>query len=97
MLFVIHCIDKAGDGQLRLANRQDHLAFLKESAAMVRLGGPFLSEDGTAMVGSLLVIEADDLAAARAWADRDPYARAGVFERVDIHPWKAVVGTTQVT
>lgn len=97
MLFAIHCIDKAGDGSLRLANREAHLAFLKEHAKIVRLGGPFLSEDGSGMVGSLLVIEAEDLAAARAWAAGDPYAKAGVFERVDIRPWKAVVGTTQIT
>ena len=96
MLFVIHCIDKAGDGELRLANREAHLGFLKESAPTVRLGGPFLSEDGSRMVGSMLVIEAENLAAAQEWASRDPYARAGVFERVDIRPWKAVVGTTQI-
>ncbi len=96
MLFVIHCIDKAGDGSLRMANREAHLAFLKEQAASVRLGGPFLSEDGGKMVGSMLVIEAADLAAARAWAAGDPYAKAGVFESVDIRPWKAVVGTTQI-
>jgi len=97
VLFAIHCIDKAGDGSLRLANREAHLAFLKENAAAVRLGGPLLSEDGSRMVGSLLVIEAADMAAARAWAERDPYRRAGVFESVDLRPWRAVVGTTQVT
>jgi len=97
VLFVIHCVDKAGDGQLRLANREAHLAFLKENAAIVRLGGPFLSDDASRMVGSMLVIEAESLAAARDWAAGDPYAHAGVFEHVDIRPWKAVVGTTQVT
>jgi len=96
VLFAIHCIDKAGDGSLRLANREVHLAFLKENAAMVRLGGPFLSEDGGRMVGSLLIIEAEDLGAARIWAAGDPYAKAGVFESVDIRPWRAVVGTTQI-
>lgn len=97
MLFAIHCIDKAGDGSLRMANREAHLGFLKESADMVRLGGPLLSDDGGRMVGSMLVIEAEDMAAARAWAARDPYAKGGVFERVDIHPWRAVVGTTQIS
>jgi len=96
MLFALHCIDKAGDGSLRLANREAHLAFLKEHADRVRLGGPLLSEDGSRMVGSLLVIEAADAAEPRRWAAGDPYASAGVFERVDLHPWRAVVGTTQV-
>lgn len=97
MLFVLHCIDKVGDGSLRMANREAHLAFLKENAAVVRLGGPFLSDDGSRMVGSMLVIEAENLAAARTWAAGDPYAKAGVFDSIDIRPWKAVVGTTQMT
>jgi uncharacterized protein len=97
VLFVLHCIDKAGDGSLRMANREAHLAFLKANADAVRLGGPFLSDDGSRMVGSMLVIEAEDLAAAKAWAAGDPYAKAGVFENVDIRPWKAVVGTTQIS
>ena len=96
MLFVIHGIDKEGDGSLRLHNREAHLAFLKENAASVRLGGPLLSDDGSRMVGSMLVIEADDIAAARALAEHDPYAKAGVFAAVDIRPWRAVVGTTQI-
>ena len=97
MLFAIHCIDKAGDSSLRMANREAHLGFLKESAAMVRLGGPLLSDDGGRMIGSMLVIEAETVAEAQAWAARDPYAKGGVFERVDIHPWRAVVGTTQIS
>jgi hypothetical protein len=96
MLFVIHAIDKAGDGSARQANREAHLAYAGEHAAMIRLGGPLLGEDGQSMVGSMLVIEADDMAAAKAWAAKDPYAVNGVFERVDIRPYKAVLGTIKI-
>ena len=97
MLFVIHAIDKAGDGSARLANRDAHLAFAAEHAAMIRLGGPLLGDDGQSMVGSMLVVEADDLDAVKAWAAQDPYAVNGVFERVEIRPWKAVLGTTAIS
>ena len=97
MLFVIHAIDKAGDGSARLANREAHLAYAAESAAMIRLGGPLLGEDGTKMVGSMLVMEADDIETVRDWATNDPYNLNGVFERVDIRPWKAVLGTTEIS
>ena len=40
--------------------------------------------------GSVLVMEFDDLAQAQAFADNDPYAKAGVFENVSIKPWKKV-------
>ncbi len=97
MLFVIHAIDKAGDGSARLANREAHLAFAGKHAAMIRIGGPLLGDDGKSMVGSMLVIEVDNLDAAKAWAAQDPYAINGVFERVEIRPWKAVLGTTEIS
>ena len=93
MLFVLHCIDKPGDGALRLAHREAHLDHVARHGKSVRLGGPLLSEDGERMVGSMLIVEAADLAAARSFAEADPYRLAGVFESVDIRPWRATVGT----
>ena len=40
------------------------------------------------MAGSLLVLEMESLEAARAWADNDPYAKAGLFEISDVRPWR---------
>ena len=97
MLFVIHAIDRDGDGSLRLANREAHLGFLGESGDRVKLGGPMLSEDGSRMIGSMLVIEAESLQEARDWAAGDPYKKADLFASVDIRPWKAAVGTTTIT
>ena len=34
----------------------------------------------------------DDLAAAEAWAANDPYALAGLFDSVELIPWKKVIG-----
>ena len=44
------------------------------------------------MVGSLVVLDVPDRAAAEAWAANDPYARAGLFERVQVRPWNRVIG-----
>ena len=46
---------------------------------------------------SMLVIEADSTADARAWAANDPYKHADLFESVDIRPWKAALGTTTIS
>lgn len=89
MLFAVICDDRPGGLAIRTANRAAHLDYLKATEA--RLAGPFLDAAG-AMVGSLVVIEAEDEAAAEAWAAADPYARAGLFERVAIRPWKRVIG-----
>lgn len=89
MLFVISAIDKDGAADLRQATRAAHFEYVKQTGA-VRLGGPYLDKSG-AMIGSLVILEAPDLAAAEAWAASDPYAKAGLFRSSSITPWKATV------
>ena len=88
-LFAVICRDKPGHLQTRIDTRDAHLGFLNEHGE-VRLAGPLIHEGE--MRGSLLVIEADDLAAAQAWAAQDPYKAAGLFASVEIIEWKKVIG-----
>ena len=87
MLFVVTAMDKPGALDLRMATRAAHFEYVK-ATAMVRLGGPYL-DDKDAMIGSLVILEAPDLAAARDWAANDPYAKAGLFRSTTVTPWKA--------
>ena len=86
MLFVLVAIDKPNALALRMATREAHFDYARRSGN-IRLGGPFLDDKGE-MAGSLIVFEADDLAAAQRWAAEDPYAKAGLFQRSEIRPWK---------
>ncbi len=88
--FVLTCIDKPDSLALRMATREAHFAYAR-GQGVVRLGGPFLDPAGD-MAGSLIIIEAEDLAAAQAFSDNDPYKLAGLFERVEIRPWRATFG-----
>lgn len=88
MFFVIHCVDKPYSTALRSVTRDEHLAFIRDAGGMVRMAGPLMSDDGNRMAGSLLVIEAESLEAAKAWQANDPYQKAGLFGQVDIRPWK---------
>ncbi|MGJ0506728.1 MAG: YciI family protein [Methylocystis sp.] len=90
MLFVALCHDKPGHVDLRMSTRAAHLAFLEKHAARVKLGGPFIENDQP--VGSMLILDCADEAAARALLAEDPYAQAGLFERVDVRAWRRVVG-----
>lgn len=90
MRVALICIDKAGAIEIRKANREAHLAHIAASG-VVEMAGPFLSETGE-MIGSLIVMDVADLQAARDWAAADPYAKAGLFDRVDIREWKKVIG-----
>jgi uncharacterized protein YciI len=70
--------------------RPDHLGYLKELGDAVKAAGPFTDDAGTP-TGSLVIIEAADRAAAEVMAARDPYALAGLFQSVEIRPWKWLI------
>ncbi|MEZ5925461.1 MAG: YciI family protein [Hyphomicrobiaceae bacterium] len=92
MLYAVICTDKPGALETRKATRREHLEHLKGLGGRLKLAGPFLTEDGSEPRGSLLVIEGESLAEVRKIADADPYAKAGVFQSVDIRPWTVVLG-----
>lgn len=87
MLFALICTDKPDGLAIRKANRPEHLAYLESLGDMLVFAGPFTAEDGQTMNGSLIVVEAPSLAAAKEIADADPFAKAGLFAEVEIRPW----------
>ena len=89
--FVLACFDKADSRPLRMATREAHLAYMAGKREMVKLAGPMLDEAGD-MAGSLLIVEAPDLAGARALNTDDPYTRAGLWDRVEIKAFRASIG-----
>ncbi len=89
MLFAITNLDRPGSADLRAATRDVHLGYLDGVLAQLAFAGPLLDADGKP-VGSLLIVEAADHAAAEAFAAADPYAKAGLFESVTIRPYRLV-------
>ncbi len=92
MLAVIWAIDSSEGAQLRALHLAEHLAFIETQMAIIRIAGPWLNDAG-AMIGSMFVIEAESLPAARAWIAADPYTRANVWRRIDVHGYRAAAGT----
>ncbi len=90
MLIAVICTDKPGHLETRKANRDAHVAYLKESGVVVQ-AGPFLNEKDE-MYGSLIVLDLPDMDAAHSWAAADPYARAGLFSEVRLEQWNKVIG-----
>lgn len=91
MIFALICKDKPGALELRLASRPAHVDYLNalNAAGKLKFAGPFLGDDGKP-VGSLVAVEAADRAGAEEIAAADPYAKAGLFDSVEIHPWNWV-------
>lgn len=90
MLIALIAKDKTGALQTRLDNRGNHLAYI-EKTGVVAQAGPLLNEAGD-MCGSLVILDVADMAAAQDWAANDPYAKAGLFESVELTAWKKVIG-----
>jgi len=98
MWYVIYALDNPDSLAKRLSVRPAHLERLHalRDAGRVLLAGPMPNIDAedpgpAGFAGSLIVAEFSDLAAARAWADADPYLAAGVYRQVDVRPLRKVL------
>ena len=91
MLVAFIAKDRPDHLETRMAARPDHVAFLDRLNAegALAFAGPFLGEDGKP-TGSLVVIKADSVEAAKAVMSQDPYAKAGLFETVEASAWNWV-------
>ena len=95
MWYAIMCEDVADSLSKRMSVRPAHvqrLEALKREGRLL-LAGPFPALDAedpgqAGFTGSLIVAEFKSLAEAKAWADADPYAGAGVFKQVTVKPFR---------
>jgi uncharacterized protein YciI len=98
MWYVIYAKDRSDSLQARLDARPGHVARLNSLLDQGRLllAGPRPAIDAedpgpAGFQGSLVVAQFDSLQDARLWADADPYVAAGVYESVEVTPFKRVM------
>ena len=97
MLYAILATDRPGSLTARQSARPAHLERLRalQEEGRLILAGPHPAIDSpdpgdAGFTGSLIVAEFPDLEAARTWADADPYRAAGVYEEIQVKPFKQV-------
>jgi uncharacterized protein YciI len=73
-----------------MASRPEHLAYWQMLGDAVKLGGPLLADDQPR--GSFFLVDAADATAAQAMADGDPFARDGVFARIEVSATRLTLG-----
>ena len=91
MLFIVLATDRPGSSQIRADNRPQHLDYLNSFGDRIVAGGATLTDDGEGMTGSFLLIDVADRAAADAFAQGDPFAKAGLFQATEIRRWRKVI------
>lgn len=76
-----------GSAEARAKHRDEHVAYRKGLGEAMRLAGPILDDAGIA-IGSLVILEAKDRAAAEQLATRDPYVTTGVLQLSSVRGYR---------
>ena len=98
MYYAIISEDIEDSLERRIGARPDHLARVEalrdEGRLLVAGPHPAIDSDDpgpAGFSGSLIIAEFESLAAAREWADADPYVAAGVYRQVTVKPFRKVL------
>ncbi|MFP8967146.1 YciI family protein [Pokkaliibacter sp. CJK22405] len=97
MLYVIIASDVANSLEKRMTARPAHLERLEALKAnnQLILAGPTPAIDSdnpgeAGFTGSVVIVDFPSLEEAKAWASADPYVAAGVYDNVEVRPFKRV-------
>ena len=94
--YIITGYDRANMGALdrRMAVRPRHIDGANELRANGNyiMGGAILDDEGK-MIGSVMVLQFETEEELEAWKKKEIYITAGVWETVDVKPFKVVYST----
>ncbi|MBK8253174.1 MAG: hypothetical protein IPK82_10970 [Polyangiaceae bacterium] len=91
-LFVVIGHDGPTGTERRNQHREAHVAFIEalDKAGRIQFAGPIKSDDGSASVGVVILLEAESLEEARKTAHEDPYVMGGVYDILTVSPIRKV-------
>ncbi len=87
MIFTFILMDKPDSAELRQSMRPQHKAYLAAAADRIAFAGPFTSDDGQTMIGSLLAIDFASRSAAMEWLKAEPFTQAGLYASASVQPF----------
>lgn len=92
MLVQFNCLDKQPAMQeARMQHLAAHLAWVEANMVHIRVAGPL--KDQAKIIGSLYVLEAEDMKQATAILHSDPYYLAHIWASVDKFEFNAYAGS----
>lgn len=84
MLWAISRVAAPNFAAMREKGLQAHLDYLHSRKKILVVSGATLTDDGKEIVGSLLIVNVNSRAEAKAFLDHDPFTKAGMFKDVTI-------------
>ena len=94
MLYSIVIFDEPNTADLRDLHRKAHLDYLQNFDQQTLFAGPFTSDDESADLGSLRLIDFPDRAAVEKHIADEPYVTGGIQKRWLVHRWRPSVSNT---
>lgn len=91
-LYLLVCSDAPGSEAPRETHLAAHLSHVEAHVDRIAVAGP-RTDGERAIDGSILIVRAESADDARALVEADPYFAAGVWSRIDVHPFRAACGT----
>ena len=79
MPFVVYCLDRPDAGDLRQRTRADHLDYMIAHGDQVAFGGPLQTDDGSRVIGSLMVLSHETREAIDRFLDAEPYGKVDLI------------------
>ena len=67
---------------MRLSTREEHIKYLKKIKKKLILAGPILDKNDNP-VGTVLIVDFDELAAVKKFLYDDPYSKVNLFQEVE--------------
>jgi uncharacterized protein YciI len=88
MHYCFYCLDRPDAAELRRRTRPEHIRYMMRALERAAFGGPLIDEASGASIGSVYAIDFPDRAAAEAFLAEEPYYKAGLFQSVELRPWR---------
>lgn len=87
MYFLVYTQDRENSEIIRKANRVDHHTWLRQSTEIViHMAGPWM-DDEERMLGSVMVVEADNKQVVENWLLEDPYRHVDLVASAKVIPF----------
>ena len=88
MPFLIETFDKPGHADVRVRERDAHLAFLAENKTLLLACGAKLNDDGSSAGGGIYIVDVETREEAERIIAQDPFTHVDLFESVKIVRWR---------
>lgn len=89
--YAIYCTDKPGSAAQRDPLKQAHLKHVEEHIDRYLIAGPLKDGNGN-VIGSLIIVKAENAADARAFLESDPYYGGDFWADIAINEYYAAAG-----